>query len=75
MKIYIFDGIKEVSERYHPEGSLVIIAKDKDHAKEVVSVDKNIQITDEEWLKVESYELKNSDEKPKYWVMQDAGCC
>lgn len=74
MKIYIFEQIDQVSGNYHSGGGLVIIAKDIEHAKEIILVDKEIQPTDEEWAKVESYDLAENVE-PKFWTMPDAGCC
>jgi hypothetical protein len=75
MNIYIFERIENVSGNYHKEGGLVIIASSIEHAKEVISVDKNICPTDEEWDAVQFFHLKDREEKPRYWVMPDAGCC
>jgi hypothetical protein len=74
MKIFVFERIEQVSGNYHSEGGLVIIARDIDHAKEVISVDPEVRPTDLEWESVESFELIGNPE-PKFWVMPDAGCC
>jgi hypothetical protein len=74
MKIFIFERIAQVTDNWHPEGGLVIIAKDIEHAKEIISGDECISITDEEWDGAESFELAE-DVEPKFWVMPDAGCC
>ena len=74
MKIFIFKNNNQVSERYHSDGGLVIIAKDKRHANKIISVDKDIYISEDEWKTVEKYDLKN-DQVPKFWVMPNAGCC
>jgi len=74
MKIYIFNEIEQVSCNYHSNGGLVIIAKDIEHAKEVISVDSDVQPTENEWKSVEVYDLAENVE-PKFWVMPDAGCC
>lgn len=74
MKIYIFEYIEQVSGNFHSGGGLVIIAKDIEDAKKLISVDERIQPTEDEWLKVESYDLSENVES-KFWVMPDAGCC
>lgn len=74
MKVFIFKEIEQVSDRYHSGGGLVIIAKNIEHAKQLISDDEDIKPTDDEWLKVESYDLADNVE-PKYWTMPDAGCC
>ncbi len=74
MKIFIFNRIEKCSSNYHEEGGLVIIANDTEHAKELISSDDAIVVTDEEWSEVESFELLESV-SPKIWVMPDAGCC
>lgn len=74
MKIFVFESLSKVSSYYHRGGGLVIIAKDLDHAKEVVSVDTSIILNDEEWNSADVFELADNVE-PKFWVMPDAGCC
>jgi hypothetical protein len=74
MKIFIFNRIEQVSRNWHPEGGLVIISQDIDSAKTLIASNEDIQISDEEWLKVESFDLAGNPE-PKFWVMEDAGCC
>jgi len=74
MKVFIFERIEKLTYNWHPEGGLVIIAADIEAAKELIKSDKEIQPTNEEWRHVEIYELKENV-TPKFWVMQDAGCC
>jgi hypothetical protein len=74
MKIYVFERVGKVSNNYHEEGGLVIIANDIEHAKELINKTDDIDVTDDEWSKVESYELAENVE-PKIWAMPDAGCC
>jgi len=74
MKIFVFKRIDKCSDRYHEEGGLVIIAKDVEHAKELLKTDKSIEVTDKEWETVESFALADNVE-PKFWAMPDAGCC
>ena len=74
MKIFIFETISQCSSRHHSKGGLVIIADDINAAKQLISGNKYISITDKEWEGVESFELSQTV-TPKYWVMPDAGCC
>ena len=74
MRIFVFEDIENCSSNYHSEGGLVVIAKDIEHAKELLKEDKSIDVTDEEWGKVESFALAENVE-PKFWVMPNAGCC
>lgn len=74
MKIIIFEHVEELTERYHCDGGLVIIAKDIERAKELISKDEYIKPTQEEWENALIYELKNEEEE-RYFVFPDAGCC
>jgi L-lactate utilization protein LutB len=75
MKIFIFEYIHQLTDNYHGGGGLVIIAKDKEHAEELIKDDRSLKISQKEWEVVKSYELKDDKVKPEYWVMPDAGCC
>lgn len=74
MKIFVFERINKCSDNYHKEGGLVVIAKDIEHAKELLKRDNSIHVTEDEWKDVESFTLTDNVE-PKFWVMPDAGCC
>lgn len=74
MKIFIFQHVDKCSPNYHPEGGLVLIAKDIEQAKLFLKEKDHIEITDEEWEDVESFELADNVES-KYWIMPNAGCC
>ncbi len=74
MKIFIFNYINELTSSYHSGGGLVIIAKDQEHAKELISTDEYIKVTDSDWEEVKTYDLVGEPE-PWIWVMSDAGCC
>ncbi len=74
MKIFIFEYINQCSDSYHSEGGVVIIAKNKAHVKRLIKDHPEIEITDEEWKKVEKFELSDNT-APQIWVMPDAGCC
>lgn len=74
MKMFVFEYIDQVSPNYHPEGGLMVIAKDKEQVEVLIKEIGNIEITNKEWEKVITYDLKN-DEQPKVFVFPDAGCC
>lgn len=74
MKIFIFQRINQVSYNYHPEGGLAIVAKDKDHALQLIEQDEFIKISKNEWDEVVIYNL-NDDVEPRVFTFPDAGCC
>lgn len=74
MKLFLFEYIKQVSDYYHSEGGLVVVAKDEDQAREMIANREYIEPTLEEWFEVKVYELAG-DYPPKIYVFPDAGCC
>jgi len=74
MYIYILEHVEELTERYHCDGGLVIVGKSLDDAKKIVSKDKYIKPTDEEWNAALVYGLDGEADR-KYFVFPDAGCC
>ncbi len=75
MKIFIFKRIAQVSDNWHPEWWLVIIAENKEKAMELIEDNEDIEITEDEWETVHSFELKDEWITPRVRVMEDAGCC
>ncbi len=85
MKIFIFEEVENLTYRYHGRGSLVVIAKDKKHARLIIEKEFSKPpekyedgdcrtITKEEWKTVRVYDLVGKP-KSKMWVFPDAGCC
>lgn len=84
MHIFIFPHIEQLTRNYHPEGGLVIIAQDVDHARRLLAeraanerdwyTHEALIVTDEEWDSVVTYALAGEPE-PALWVFPDAGCC
>ncbi|WP_268753430.1 hypothetical protein [Alkalihalobacillus trypoxylicola] len=37
MKMFLFEDLDEVSPNYHCNGGLVVVARDKDHVKELIA--------------------------------------
>lgn len=76
MKIFIFPYIDQLTCNYHPEGGMVIVAKDEEHAKELISSDENIRLTEEEWSEVVVYDLAEGQKTTtEMFIFPDAGCC
>lgn len=74
MKMFVFKRIEQVSSNLHPEGGLMVVARDKDHVEYLLEVEKYIELSDGDWEKVIIFELKN-DEEPRVIIFPDAGCC
>lgn len=85
MKLYLWQYLDQVSHNYHCEGGLVIVAKDRAHAKQLISEhnesertswdpDDTVVVSDADWQKAHVYELAD-DSKPALYVFPDAGCC
>lgn len=74
MVLYLFEQVEHVSDNYHDNGGLVIVANDLEHANDLISGDEYIKPSPEEWKKAIVYELAGTHE-PKVFVFPDAGCC
>ena len=74
VKLYLFERVEELTERYHSGGGLVVIATSAEHAKELIATDEHIQLTDEEWISVVEYAVSDAS-VPVFYVFPDAGCC
>lgn len=76
MKIFIFEEVEELTDRYHPGGGLVVIAENETEARELIATIESIKLTEEEWEEVLVYELSAfQDVEPKMFIFPDAGCC
>jgi hypothetical protein len=73
MKIYLFEFIEQLTDRWHPEGGLVVIARDKKSALGMLATDPNIHITGDEWDSVIEYDIDSKEER--IFIFPDAGCC
>ena len=85
MQIYIIQRVNHLTDSYHNEGGLAIVANDRDHAGQLFAEyakrveDSNnwsdeIYVTDAEWQTAKVYELAQ-DAEPAVFVFPDAGCC
>lgn len=76
MKMYVFERLDKVSRNYHSEGGLVVVAKDRTQAEELIEAEGDIVITEDDWKDVVEYELKSRPKvEPIVFVFPDAGCC
>lgn len=76
MKMYVFERIDKVTEAWHPEGGLMVVAKDRDHAKVILEAEHDVEVTEEEWDGALEYYLDDFYQyKPRVIVFPDAGCC
>ena len=74
MKLYLFERVEELTERYHSGGGLVVVAQGVGHAKDLIATDEHIHLTDDEWLSVIEYDVSDAS-APVFYVFPDAGCC
>lgn len=76
MKAFVFEYLEYVSDNYHTGGGLFIVAKDKSRAKELISENEAISISDKEWEEVLTYDLDTTHtSSERVIVFPDAGCC
>lgn len=76
MKMYVFERVDKVSEMYHPEGGLMVVAKDRDHAKSLIEAEPEVEVTEVEWKDVTEYYLDDFYRyEPRVIAFPDAGCC
>ena len=79
MEIYIWERLDSVSENYHKEGGLVVVARDIDHVKELV-MEYNSKFPDpvidfgQNIKHCTVYQL-SEEVRPWIFVFPDAGCC
>jgi hypothetical protein len=59
---------------YHSGGGLVVVAKDREDAERIISKDKYIKLTEQDWEDVLVYKLADNYTSEMF-VFPDAGCC
>lgn len=75
MKAFVFEYLDKVSDNWHEEGGLFIVASDKGRAIELINGTNGVvKVLEEEWKKVLVYEL-SGDYQEKLITFPDAGCC
>lgn len=74
MKLYVFEDCDKVSDHYHENGGLVVIAKDRASAKDIANKTNGVTVNDQEVAEAIEYELNGKVEN-KVYTFPDAGCC
>lgn len=89
MNIYVFKDVMQLTDRYHCEGGLVIVAKDEGQVDKLIDgankityketddytiADADIALSEEDWDNVTIYPTVETAE-PAIYVFPDAGCC
>lgn len=74
MKIFVWERASKVSDFYHDEGGLLIVAKDEARAEELINAEQDVIVTAEEWKDVIVIEAQ-ADEQERLITFPDAGCC
>jgi hypothetical protein len=87
VRLYLFENVENLSNREHPSGGLIVVANDKDHARQLIAASEKqpyhwtekekqgpIEVSDEEWLAVLTYPIDGRAE-PRLFAFPDAGCC
>ena len=69
-KVFIWNNIDNLTDRYHSEGGLVVIADNLQDAG-ILAMEKGVRFNDETPT---VYELKDTVED-KVYIFPDAGCC
>lgn len=76
MKLFIFQYLAPISDRYHSDGGVVCVAQDLVAARELIK--KHMaQFTDEEPTPIEdpTAEYAVVAEEQKLFIFPNAGCC
>lgn len=73
MKIFIWNRVNELTDNFHPEGGLVIVADDIERARTLVRTQALGSL--EEGLKDPDYIMPVKHNEELYLVFPDAGCC
>ena len=71
MKVFVWEYLSHVSDRYHEGGGCAVVAEDLQKAK-AIAMEKGVQFEENDEPVV--YELKDSVED-RVFIFPDAGCC
>jgi hypothetical protein len=77
MKLFIWKSVRNLTENYHSDGGLVVVAKDLDDARIFLKNHLNYAEADCEAFTTDpdaTYELANNHINA-FYVFPDAGCC
>lgn len=71
MKLFIFNNVEKLTNNWHSEGGLVIIAESMERAIELATKE-GVKFTKEE---IESCEVRDCSGEEDIFLFPDAGCC
>ncbi len=72
-KIFIWENVDEVSEQWHCDGGVVVVAESEDRARKIANEKDGCNIRpDEKFTAV--YQL-SADVEEAVYIFPDAGCC
>ena len=74
MFVFIWERLAHVSEYYHAEGGLAVIADSIERAKSLAA-DNGVVFNPDIDTSVIAYELSNATVHEKVFIFPDAGCC
>ena len=74
MMLYLFEQVEKASNRYHEDGGLVVVAKSRPHAKQLIASDPSLTVNGDDWDCVIAYKLA-TNRQPHVYAFPNAGCC
>ena len=74
MFVFIFESIDNLTDSYHSDGGLVVIAPDVATARALAEA-RGVSFTEQEIASVKSYQLASREEETRVFIFPDAGCC
>jgi hypothetical protein len=67
MKLYVIGRAAHVSDSYHEEGGIVVVAADLDAAKLLAASQPAVMLTDEEWAGAVEFTVRPVPPAPRVW--------
>ena len=74
MTAYVWQQVAQVSDNWHRNGGLLIVAESREHAKALIEAEADVAVTDDEWAKVIEIPCAAAA-APRLMAFPDAGCC
>lgn len=81
MKMFIFEDCCQLTDSYHSGGSMVVIARDSDHVRELLAEYESVSLTDIDWDEALTYSVgtdpfdPDAAVEPRVFIFPNAGCC
>jgi hypothetical protein len=73
MRVYIWERIQELTDNYHSDGGLVVVAANLQRAIELAEAE-GVTFSDKETIPTINYSVV-ADVEEKVFIFPDAGCC